>query len=221
MTAVTARITEAPLTATPVGERVAVVALVVALHCGVVLAWLAQPQQPSITVSEMSVSIAMQQAEVARPQAQIEPPPSPQPKIERAELPVPKLVVKEAAETAPQPLPIADTPEVAASPAVASAPVADSEPDYKAAYLNNPRPPYPMVARRMGWEGKVVLNVEVLAEGRAGQVLLHQSSGHEVMDNAALQTVKTWRFIPARRLGQPATQWFLVPIKFALEGGEA
>ncbi len=60
-----------------------------------------------------------------------------------------------------------------------------------------------------------------LAEGKAGQVLLHQSSGHEILDKAALQTVKTWRFSPAKRFGQPVTQWFLVPIRFSLEDNEA
>ena len=96
--------------------------------------------------------------------------------------------------------------------------VLDTEPDYKADYLNNPYPPYPIAARRMGYHGKVVLNVEVLAGGIAGEVMLHQSSGYDILDNAALQTVKTWRFTPARRLGQAVTQHFLVPIKFSLEG---
>ena len=97
----------------------------------------------------------------------------------------------------------------------------DTQPDYQADYLNNPRPSYPMVARRMGFHGKVVLNVEVLAAGRAGQVLLHTSSGHDILDKAALQTVKTWRFTPARRFGQSVTEWFLVPINFSLEDSNA
>jgi protein TonB len=99
--------------------------------------------------------------------------------------------------------------------------VLDAQPDYRADYLNNPRPSYPQAARRMGFQGKVVLNVEVLASGRAGQVQLHTSSGHEILDNAALQTVKTWRFSPARRLGQVVTEWFLVPVKFSLEDENA
>ncbi|NOT99434.1 MAG: energy transducer TonB, partial [Sideroxydans sp.] len=74
---------------------------------------------------------------------------------------------------------------------------------------------------RMGYNGKVILNVEVLAEGKAGQVLLHQSSGYAILDNSALQTVKTWKFSPAKRLGQPVTQWFLVPIKFSLEDNDS
>jgi protein TonB len=95
--------------------------------------------------------------------------------------------------------------------------VMDTEPDYKAEYLNNPKPPYPLIARRLDYQGKVVLHVEVLAEGRAGQIRLDSSSGHDLLDNAAIQTVKTWRFTPARHLGQPVTQWFLIPINFFLE----
>ncbi|OGS92009.1 MAG: hypothetical protein A2Z95_03845 [Gallionellales bacterium GWA2_60_18] len=204
------------LPSAPVGERVAVVALVLAVHCGVMLAWLMQPQPPSIAVSEMSVSIATQQAVVAQAQPE---PPKPQPRIERAEKPLSKQPVQEA-EAVPQP--VAEPPlQTVVAPPAAAAPVIDSAPDYKAAYLNNPRPAYPMVARRMGWEGRVVLNVEVLAEGSCGGVSVFQSSGHDVLDNAALRTVKGWRFMPASRAGHPVTQWFKVPIQFSLKENEA
>lgn len=210
------------LPAASLGERAAVVALVLALHVGLGLAWMMQPEQAAVVVSEMSVSVAIQQAEVAKPQAQPEPPP-PKPRIERAEKPVPKPAVQEADEAAQQPE--AETPPpvqaVTAPPAVAAAPVVDTAPDFKAAYLNNPRPSYPMAARRMGWEGRVVLNVEVLAEGSCGDVSVFQSSGHEVLDNAALRTVKGWRFVPASRAGRPITQWFKVPVNFSLKENEA
>lgn len=213
------------LPAAPLGERAGVVALVLALHIGAGLAWMMQPEQPAIVVSEMSVSVAMQQAEVAKPQAQPEPPPpKPQPRVERAEKPVPKQPVQEVAdEPAPQPASATPPPAqaVAATPAVAAAPVADTAPDFKAAYLNNPRPAYPMAARRMGWEGRVVLNVEVLAEGSCGDVNVFQSSGHDVLDNAALRTVKGWHFVPASRAGRPITQWFKVPVQFSLKENEA
>ena len=73
----------------------------------------------------------------------------------------------------------------------------------------------------MGLQGKVVLNVEVLAEGLCGQANVHQSSGHEMLDNAALKTVKTWKFIPARQAGRAITKWFKVPIQFTLKDNEA
>jgi len=190
----------------PLSERFAVVGVVVLLHLSVFAAYWMQPEMPAVLVNEMSISFANMQVQ----QADVVPQPKQKPReIEPDPLPAEKPAVKEEAAPAPQNA----TPP---SPVVL-----DAEPDYRADYLNNPRPPYPMVARRMGFHGKVVLNVEVLAEGRAGQVLLHTSSGYDILDNAALQTIKSWRFTPAHRFGQPVTQWFLVPIKFSLEDNEA
>jgi protein TonB len=188
----------------PVRERIVVVGLVVLLHAAVFAAYWLQPEMPAVLVNEMSVSFANMQMQ----QADITPQPKPKPR-EPDTVPSEEPAVKEEV----QPVQQAATPP---SPVQL-----DAEPDYRADYLNNPRPPYPMVARRMGYHGKVILNVEVLADGKAGQVLLHQGCGHDILDNAALQTVKTWRFTPARRLGQPVTQWFLVPIKFSLEDNDA
>lgn len=215
------------LPAAPPGERLGVVALVVVMHAGIVLAWLMQPEQPAIVVSEMSVSVAVRQAEVAKPEAQPEPvKPAPvKPEPTKPRVAPPKRAqppVQEIAEVAqPAEEPPAPPQAVSSPPAVAAAPVADTEPDYRAAYLHNPRPSYPMAARRMGWEGRVVLNIEVLAEGTCGAVNVFQSSGHEILDNAALRTVKAWRFMPATRAGRPVTQWFKVPIQFSLKENEA
>lgn len=209
-------------------ERVSVITLVLLLHVGLGLLWMMRPEQPAVVVSEMTVSVAVPQAEVAPPKVQPAPPtpPKPKPRVEHTEKPAPRPPVAEHASVA-APLPVAE-PE-APAPVVAApvapvvpvaappAPVVVTEPDYKAAYLNNPRPPYPMVARRMGWSGKVVLNVEVLAEGSCGDLSIFKSSGHDILDKAAMQTVKSWRFTPARRGGQPVTQWFKVPIQFSLE----
>ncbi|CAL1241177.1 energy transducer TonB [Candidatus Methylocalor cossyra] len=87
-----------------------------------------------------------------------------------------------------------------------------------AAYGHNPKPEYPAVARQRHWEGRVVLRVKVLADGRCGHVEVHQSSGHEVLDESALEAVRNWRFIPAKRAGQPVESWVNVPINFNLEG---
>lgn len=214
-------------------ERAGIVALVLLLHAGLVWVWLAQPALPKLVLNEMSVSVAMQQAETAKPQAQPEPPqPRLQPKVERTDKPVSRPVVREVAEAVPHaaqsaaaPPVVTASPTVPARPAetatVATAPVVDAEPDYKASYLNNPRPAYPMAARRMGWQGRVILNVEVLAQGACGAVSVLHSSGHEVLDSAAMNTVKGWRFTPARHAGHAATQWFKVPIVFSFEDNEA
>lgn len=188
----------------PLHERIAVVGLVVLLHAAVFAMYLLQPEKPAVMVNEMSISFANVQMQ----QADITPRPKPKPKPPDPEpLPAERPAVRDVDQPAPQ------------NTAPSSPVLLDAEPDYKADYLNNPKPPYPLAANRMGFHGKVVLNVEVLADGKAGQVLLYQSCGHAILDNAALQTVKTWRFTPARRLGQNVTEWFLVPVVFKLEGG--
>jgi protein TonB len=93
----------------------------------------------------------------------------------------------------------------------------NAEADYKAAYLNNPRPPYPFAAVRQGAEGRVLLSAEVLSDGRAGRVSLEKSSGHALLDAAALNTVRSWRFTPARKGGVASTQTVSIPIDFTLQ----
>jgi protein TonB len=91
-----------------------------------------------------------------------------------------------------------------------------SEPDYIARYLHNPPPSYPSQARRMGIEGRVVLQVEILQNGNAGRIEIRRSSGHELLDQAAIKAVGGWRFDPARIAGAPITAWADVPISFRL-----
>ncbi|MBA0902263.1 MAG: energy transducer TonB, partial [Candidatus Nitrotoga sp.] len=81
----------------------------------------------------------------------------------------------------------------------------------------NKAPSYPHMARRMGLQGKVVLNVEVLANGSCGQINVAQSSGHAALDNNALSAVKTWHFIPATQAGKAINKWHQVPIIFSLK----
>jgi len=81
----------------------------------------------------------------------------------------------------------------------------------------NPKPPYPEIARRRGYEGTVRLEVVVLASGRVGKIRVRQSSGYEVLDHSALKTVKDWRFIPARFGGMPVKSTVIVPVTFKLK----
>lgn len=89
-------------------------------------------------------------------------------------------------------------------------------PKFGAAYLNNPAPTYPPVSRRFGEQGRVLLRVLVSENGLAQSVQLDSSSGYEKLDRAAMEAVKKWSFIPARRSNQPVSAYVLVPIKFSL-----
>lgn len=160
------------------------------------------------------------------------------------ELVPPKPAVPLPAEEAipPTPAPIAPTPERATEPApilpaamtspttsaitgdnssplpgkdfrtVAGSPTAKAKPDY----LKNPEPEYPLAARRRGQQGTVLLNITVSPEGRPKAVSLQQSSGFELLDQAAIKAAQTWDFEPAR-VGTVAVESKIeVPVRFKL-----
>jgi protein TonB len=89
-------------------------------------------------------------------------------------------------------------------------------PRFNADYLNNPAPAYPALSRRMGEEGKVVLRVFVNERGLPEDVQIRTSSGSSRLDTTAQDTVRQWKFVPARRGDIPSGAWVLVPISFSL-----
>lgn len=110
------------------------------------------------------------------------------------------------------------TPGLAAEP-VAAAPAEPAPvvpPSFNANYLDNPPPAYPSLSRRMGEEGRVMLRVFVNEQGAADRVELRTSSGHVRLDEVALDTVRRWKFVPARRGNEPIGAWVVVPISFNL-----
>lgn len=98
-----------------------------------------------------------------------------------------------------------------------SAPASPQPPRFDAAYLDNPRPAYPLLSRRMGEQGRVVLQVQVDAQGKPGEVRIHRSSGSTRLDNAAHEAVQRWRFVPARLGNETIAASVLVPIDFSLK----
>lgn len=83
-------------------------------------------------------------------------------------------------------------------------------------YVENPKPFYPQEARKKGFQGEVVLRIEVLSNGLVGQVEIKKSSGYDLLDRSALTTVKQWRFIPAKKGEEVIPLWVNIPIKFQL-----
>jgi protein TonB len=83
--------------------------------------------------------------------------------------------------------------------------------------LNNPAPNrIRSMSRRLGEQGRVVLEVYILANGTVGEAKIKQSSGFSRLDNAALQAVKKWRYKPARRGQQAIDFWYVQPLSFSL-----
>ncbi len=92
------------------------------------------------------------------------------------------------------------------------------QPRFNADYLDNPAPAYPPLSRKLREEGRVLLRVRVDASGHPAQVTLHESSGYPRLDERASDTVRRWKFQPARQGGQPVEAWVIVPIQFSLKG---
>ena len=155
------------------------------------------------------------------------PEPRPKPRVQLAAMRQEPAVTPPAA--APPPATPAATGNAAATPAatpgdgpvqVAEAPsaAAQSLQRFVAAALgpNNPKPSYPLLARRRGLQGKVVLRAEVLPSGETGRVSVIASSGSEILDHAAEAAVQHWHFVPARAGDQPVPAELDVPVVFRL-----
>jgi protein TonB len=81
---------------------------------------------------------------------------------------------------------------------------------------SNLRPEYPRLAREAGWEGTVMLRIEVLPDGRAGTVTVQSTSGFSVLDEAAVTAVQHWQFTPAMDGSFPLRSVVHLPVKFDL-----
>ena len=94
----------------------------------------------------------------------------------------------------------------------------DSEALYAPSYLRNPKPVYPERSRQLGEEGVATLSVRVGADGRALEVSVARGSGYRRLDQAAVDAVSRWRFVPAKRNGKPVESDLTVPVRFEGEG---
>jgi protein TonB len=147
-------------------------------------------------------------------------PPPPPLRLERppVEIPPPEVTIDLPAETA-----ISDVTEKHAEPVAAQSPRPPPPPEPvtapfgRAGYLNNPPPQYPALAARLKWEGTVLLRVRVLSNGKVDAVEVAKSSGHKVLDEQAMETVRTWVFTPSKRGATPIDGWATVPIEFKVD----
>ncbi|BAP56389.1 TonB protein [Thioploca ingrica] len=69
------------------------------------------------------------------------------------------------------------------------------------------KPSYPWLSRRHNETGKVLLKVQVNAQGKATIIQIKQSSGSSRLDNAAVNHVQNSVFIPAQHDGNPIMGW--------------
>lgn len=154
------------------------------------------------------------------------PVPAPTPTVAPQPAPTP-LAIAPSANT---PAPSAATPAAAAAtqsnatgssnaPAAPPAPPAPPKielPSSDADYLNNTKPAYPAISKRLGEQGRVVVRVFIDADGQPSQASVKQSSGFDRLDQASVETALKWRYAPGKRAGVAQGMWFDVPLNWQL-----
>lgn len=80
----------------------------------------------------------------------------------------------------------------------------------------NPKPVYPKMAIRRGLEGEVSLQVKISESGAVDAIFIEKASGYAILDEAAIASVRKWRFTPALKDGQPSAAVTIIPVQFRL-----
>lgn len=149
---------------------------------------------------------------VARPLPKPEPKPEPESEPEEVTDTSPAPVHEPAYEAPSAPV---EAPTRAA-PKAPPAPVENTE--YHPGHIGGfGRNNYPRAAKERGWEGTVKLKVHIQADGEIGEVIVLESSGHDMLDEAAVDMVKEGNATPARRGDKQVDSWVILPYRFHLE----
>jgi periplasmic protein TonB len=192
-----------------------------ALHAAALAGLLSYEPARSAILAAAPIMVDWIAAPKVEPAVEPTPPPKPKP-VHRKPQPVEKPKIVAAPVETPSPIvapaPPPPPPEpVALAPAPAPAPVEVAPPVFNAAYLQNPKPPYSTLSKKMGEQGRVVLRVHVNPNGSADEVHLQTSSGYARLDESARTTVGSWKFVPAKRGNEPVSAWVVIPISFKLD----
>lgn len=157
------------------------------------------------------------------------PPPSPPsawaPLPQPAEAPAPVASTVTTQNIAPAQTPEPTTPEVAppasvtpTTPAIpAIAPPAPVLNVGQPAYASRVEPEYPATARRLHQQGTVTLALFIGMDGTLDKVEIIKSSGHPLLDEAAVEAMKASRFLPASQGKAAVASRAEVSITFRLE----
>lgn len=200
--------------------RVLAIAFVIALHTLALLLLMipATAQRPA-PAEERRVQVVL--VDVPPP------PPPPPPPVEIEAPPPPKAVVPprntpqpppeppvEVLEPRPQDLYVAPAPPAPPEPASPPTPDVGASVDISSKRLNPPV--YPQEAQWAGHQGRVLLIIDVDADGKVIQVTIGESSGHRSLDRAAVRAARRWRFNPAIVDGKRVPGRVPVPVSFVL-----
>jgi protein TonB len=146
------------------------------------------------------------------------PAPAPKPAAPAAPTAQPAAPTPPAPSAPPAPVAPATPPVTPPVTHAPPAPASKTDVTISASYgASNEKPKYPMMSKRLGEQGTVMLRVLVKSDGSAGTVEVKISSNFPRLDQAAVDAVKNWHFIPATNDGKPTDEWYQVPIPFKIQ----
>jgi protein TonB len=214
-------------------QRTIKIALVLALHATLIALVL---HIPSITPPEFLLPIQIelitpgtestQQLQQLQPAKQPEPTQHTRPhQPEQAPIPATTMQQPTSQATSADPVPLPAAPISMAKESVGATAASQSQAMAQvmvparvdASYLQRPEPVYPPFSQLSGQQGVVMLAVKVTAKGEVSSVEIKQTSGYTLLDKSARDTVKQWRFVPARRGDVAMDDTVDVPIRFDLK----
>ena len=213
-----------------ISRNLAIVLCVVLLHVGFIYALYSGLLMRAAELV-VPVVVLSQFIDPPKPKEVLPPPPPPPTQVKKAMTKAPTVAAPlpvaiqdptpapnaPTGSTVQQPAPAPIAAPVAAAPVAAPAPPAVQLPSSDADYLQNPKPAYPSISRRLNEQGRTTVRVLIGADGQPQRAEIGKSSGFARLDDAALATVMRWRFVPGKRGGVAEAMWFNVPINWVLE----
>lgn len=176
--------------------------------------WEESPVLPEVLVEAPEALPAVAEPEPEAPWEAFQDP-IPEPLLPATPAPhAPMADARVAPRRAPAPAAAANAPGVArdaGSPGERAAVLAPPRP-----LASNRAPVYPYAARAHGLQGVVYLRVAIDSDGSVASALIESSSGHSVLDRAAEDAVRGWRFTPAHVDGVPSATTVRIPVTFRL-----
>ncbi|PCJ58074.1 MAG: hypothetical protein COA65_08480 [Rhodospirillaceae bacterium] len=178
--------------------------------------------------AEMGEAVTETQPEPREPRVEmaervsLPPPPREKPDFSQGltKMPPPSPPVEESDANATSPVAVQVaklSPVAGAKASDAAAKTAEIGPSLMPRLLANPKPLYPKRARKGGVEGQVLLRVQIGTDGKSKAIETLRTSGHHLLDAAAVKAVRKWHFSPALRNGTPVVATLDIPITFRIK----
>jgi protein TonB len=94
----------------------------------------------------------------------------------------------------------------------------NSAPSVNSLIIKAPKPPYPWLARKAGFEGNVIIAVKLAQSGKVSKARVVKSSSRDDCDQSALKTIlNEWQFVELSKSGLSENEEIKLQIVYKLD----